>query len=547
MKVDHTDDDTRMNKDIAWKKENILKFATWNVQGISHKEDQLDDILAKKGISIAVISETKKKLKGSKETQNYLQFYSGVDSKTRAKAGIMIMLQKRFKFAIDNYIYWNERIIQLRLKLQRGYLTIIGIYAPVEGEEEENDKFYASLQKIVSKVNKSDMLIIMGDFNARVGNTKIEQYVGIHGEETCNRNGNRLIDFTIYNHLKIMNTMFEHKDSHKFTWEARNTRSIIDYILCNNRISDMVLDARVFRGPEIETDHYLLVCPIRLKPRWYKKKIQLKNNEVTFKVSLFRDPTIIDLYQKRMDNILDQSPSQDNIEDEWDTLQSILKQAAKESLGEKRKWRKKKGLRKWDDEIEKVIQDKREAYKKYLSSKKEEDKIDYHKKRAIAKREVRKNHRQSWEEFVAYLENDITRPQQQTYKILKKLNNEVKDNLRINVISQETWLKYFQQLWSHTIQPLELPSSNNFSTDFISTDDLKMVFYKLKNNKTPGEDLINGELFKYSSQKFIQRFVNFLNLLWEGQDIPESWTKAVIIPIHKAGDLKNPDNYRGIK
>ena len=39
-----------------------------------------------------------------------------------------------------------------------------------------------------------------------------------------------------------------------------------------------------------------------------------------------------------------------------------------------------------------------------------------------------------------------------------------------------------------------------------------MVFYKLKTNKTPGEDLINDELFKYSSQKFIQRF---LSLLWE--------------------------------
>jgi exonuclease III len=54
-----------MNK---WKKKGALSFATWNVQGISFKEDQLDDILAKKGIKIAAISETKKKLKGSKET-----------------------------------------------------------------------------------------------------------------------------------------------------------------------------------------------------------------------------------------------------------------------------------------------------------------------------------------------------------------------------------------------------------------------------------------------------------------------------------------------
>ena len=43
-------------------------------------------------------------------------------------------------------------------------------------------------------------------------------------------------------------------------------------------------------------------------------------------------------------------------------------------------------LRRWDEDIQK-INDKREAYHKYLSTKTEEDKIMYHKKRAIAKKE----------------------------------------------------------------------------------------------------------------------------------------------------------------
>jgi hypothetical protein len=38
----------------------------------------IDDILAEKNIKIAAISETKKKFRGSKETNNYLQFYHGV-------------------------------------------------------------------------------------------------------------------------------------------------------------------------------------------------------------------------------------------------------------------------------------------------------------------------------------------------------------------------------------------------------------------------------------------------------------------------------------
>jgi hypothetical protein len=37
--------------------------------------------------------------------------------------------------------------------------------------------------------------------------------------------------------------MFKHKDSHKFTLEARSLKFIIDYVISNNKLADMVLDA----------------------------------------------------------------------------------------------------------------------------------------------------------------------------------------------------------------------------------------------------------------------------------------------------------------
>lgn len=49
-RTDQTIDDSGKVKDNDWKRENILKLGTWNVQSIAHKEDQLDDILTKKGI-----------------------------------------------------------------------------------------------------------------------------------------------------------------------------------------------------------------------------------------------------------------------------------------------------------------------------------------------------------------------------------------------------------------------------------------------------------------------------------------------------------------
>jgi exonuclease III len=123
------------------------------------------------------------------------------------------------------------------------------------------------------------MITIMGDFNARVGNKKIHNNIGHQGENTCNRNGKKkLIDFVVFNNMKIMNTFFQHKNSHKCTWAARGQTSIIDYIVCNAKLSDMVLDTRVYRGPEIESDHHLVISPIRIPPRWTQK---CQTNEFT--------------------------------------------------------------------------------------------------------------------------------------------------------------------------------------------------------------------------------------------------------------------------
>ena len=49
-----------------------------------------------------------------------------------------------------------------------------------------------------------------------------------------------------------------HKDIHKLKWEARGTKSIIDYIIINDRLKSNIEDTRVFRGSEIDSDHKLV-------------------------------------------------------------------------------------------------------------------------------------------------------------------------------------------------------------------------------------------------------------------------------------------------
>jgi len=68
--------------------------------------------------------------------EDYALLHSSVPT-NRAAAGVAIMIKTTLKMRIHSYMFINERILQLRYKLQRGYLTLIAVYAPEEGKLEQ--------------------------------------------------------------------------------------------------------------------------------------------------------------------------------------------------------------------------------------------------------------------------------------------------------------------------------------------------------------------------------------------------------------------------
>jgi endonuclease/exonuclease/phosphatase family metal-dependent hydrolase len=121
-------------------------------------------------------------------------------------------------------------------------MTVIGIYAPVEGKYIETTEFYDEIQEVIDKANKKDHLIIAGDFNARIGNQPVGGCIGSGGEPTTNNNGRLLTDFCIFNNLKITHSFFRHKNIHRHTWEARGLKSVIDYIIVDEKLKPDIRD-----------------------------------------------------------------------------------------------------------------------------------------------------------------------------------------------------------------------------------------------------------------------------------------------------------------
>jgi len=101
--------------------------------------------------------------------------------------------------------------------LQRGYLTLLAVYAPEEEKTEQTEEFYETFQDQIDKISKNDYIFIAGDYNARVGNIPIDGIVGTNGEITTNSNGHKLKEFASVNELRVTSTFFRHKEIHKMT------------------------------------------------------------------------------------------------------------------------------------------------------------------------------------------------------------------------------------------------------------------------------------------------------------------------------------------
>jgi hypothetical protein len=100
---------------------------------------------------------------------------------------------------------------------------------------------------------------------------------------------------------------------------------------------------------------------------------------------------------------------------------------------------------------------------------------------------------------VKSLERDITGPQRTGFKILKKLQLEVKDQIQTNLISKEDWKTHYSNLWFNPDIQEERNEETVETTDYeedITMEELDLVLKRATNSKSPGTDNLNVEIFK---------------------------------------------------
>ena len=143
------------------------------------------------------------------------------------------------------------------------YVTLINVYAPtMTYPDEDKEAFYSQLRGVVNNVPAGDRLFLLGDFNARVGNdyNTWSPALGRFGKGQQNQNGELLTCLCTELNLAITNTYFQQPDNHFYSWtHPRSKRPhLLDYVITRRRDLKDVKNTRAMRGPDCQTDHYII-------------------------------------------------------------------------------------------------------------------------------------------------------------------------------------------------------------------------------------------------------------------------------------------------
>ena len=86
----------------------------------------------------------------------------------------------------------------------------------------------------LSLTPQKDVLVIIGDWNAKVGSQETPGITGRFGLGVQNEAGQRLIEFCQENALVIVNTLFQQHKRRLYKWTSTDGqhRNQIDYIVC---------------------------------------------------------------------------------------------------------------------------------------------------------------------------------------------------------------------------------------------------------------------------------------------------------------------------
>jgi len=466
-------------------------------------------------------------------------------------------------------------------------IYISGVYIPPVKSvflNKDLDPFH-KLEDDFAYFQSKGHVVSMGDFNARISN-KQDIHYNIHNfdmmtddiiklpqrnsrDSTLNTFGGKFLNVCNSSGMIILNGRANGDTMGNFTSFQTNGCSVIVYSLYSEDILDKV-DHMIVGAPNQFSDHAMLSLQLNtpLIPEQLQTKVKLKTipisykwdrlSQSTFRANLrsqhFQSMTCIEnIPMKGVDECAKViSEALTNVAD--CCLNKTIKRSSNSKSNSKHKWH--------NPHIAHIERDLKWLGKMVKNDPhNNEHRRHFNELKSMYKKKIKSQNRQH-KTFLyeRILECDHSNPKE-FWSIVKQLKGAKKSD----TLDPDIFFDHFKKLNSNRSLPsdhidklFENQVQNKLS-DFklrqnavpaldsaIEIDELHSTIRKLPNRKAVGLDGVMNEMIKTATQELSGPLLFLFNRILSESVFPAIWAQGMIVPIHKSGSLKDPNNYRGI-
>ena len=558
---------------------NRLIVSSWNVEGLTDITlHEMRAYMVLNSVDIVCIQESRKSKSDHFATcDGFAVFLSGRGDEEREFAGVGFVVAPSFRKFVIGCDPYSSRISSLKIRVTGGCGYIFSVYAPHNLHAlDARSKFYEDLSASLKKTKSNGPRLLMGDFNARIGQRKPgeETILGEHcfGRETSAKvqipNRDLLIEFCAEHGYMVGNTIQPGPDRDKATYHeiwAKPTDDIsptnfamLDLLLLPERCADRLLRIRSDHSACIASHHFPITAIVetsiahqppqtrRYKPDWSAlQSLQTRHTFSAEVAKLLEETTPRDVSES---NSAEGVAATDDacVDREWERLCSCLLVAADRSIPKAQECRNKPWI---SDETLRLSKEKRAAR---LQG-------NWPLELRLWK-QIRGASRRDKANWLQKLANDGD------WKSLRKLRGgqraqqtRLKNRLGDTVFTDERAESFVAHLESvqwrvrpATLVPgRESPINDLFPVRLgaFSRSEFVKAIQNLKSGKSVRAGDVPIECFKalvVGSPALLEPLLDFCNSCLTSGVYPTDWLTARVTMIFKKGDPSTSENYRPI-
>lgn len=516
------------------------------------------------GIDIAALSETRLADEGQlkEEKGGYTFFWKGkpADEPRIHSVGFAIK-NSLISHLSELPVGVNERLMTIRLMLACNQkATVVSAYAPtLNAQDEVKETFYAELDNILTKVPKEDKLILLGDFNARVGRNHNlwRDTIGKEGVGNTNSNGILLLTKCSEHSLIITNTLFRQRNKSRTSWMHPRSKTwhLIDYVIVRTKDRCDVLNTKAMTSADdCWADHRLIRSTMSIH-LMRKRRMKKRQSQPKLNIERLGDTTSRQQLQAALSAELPKKYPED-IETHWGMLKSTITDLSKSILGNKTRKHQD-----WFDEnnsaIQQLIDTKRQTFIIWQNDINCKSKRAAHAKaKAAVQYRVREMKNQWWMKKALEIQqladsrdtrgffDAIRAVYGPSYRGLNPLST--KDGLTLlkdDESIKNRWKEHYEDLLNRDttaeMETLDQLPQQPIMVNMGAPPSLREVqdaIRKMRNNKAVGPDGIPAEVLKAGGPDLLSHIHALLLKIWDKEVIPAQLRDALIVSIFKKGD-----------